>query len=164
MSDAPSEELMDLARDLVSGRQRASMKVIYARRPYKDINTGKPIPSAGWITWIDDDTRTGALWNKVALGWQPLKQFGTLGSAQGNPDERGPWQRILEHRDGPALFPVDQLIEFGWFDPERVPVPGVRFPQLKGMKISMFPCPECSDRMFVKADSPGPPLPQRAQL
>ncbi|HXI96670.1 MAG TPA: hypothetical protein VNG04_11120 [Candidatus Acidoferrum sp.] len=150
MLDEPNETLMSIARDMVGGRQRASMKVIYARRPYKDANSGKPIAMAGWITWIDDDTLTGALWQKVALGWQPLKQFGYLGSAQGAPDERGPWQKILEHKDGPAQFPTDQLIEFGWYDPERVPVQGVRFPQLRGMKIPLYPCPECSDRDFVK--------------
>lgn len=150
MLAAPNEELMDIARSLVGGQQKASMKVIYARRPLKDGNTGKPISMAGWITWIDDDTRTGALWNKVALGWQPLKQYGNLGTRQGDSDELGPWQKILEHPNGPSEFPVDQLIEFGWYDPERVPVAGVRFPQLRGEKIATYPCPECSDRMFTK--------------
>ncbi len=145
----PDEQLMDIARQMVSGTQKSSMRVIYARRPYKD-QLGKPISMAGWVTWIDDDTRTGALWQKVAIGWTILKQFGTLGTDRGEPDALGPWQKILEHREGPACFPVDQLMEFGWYDPARVPVQNVKFPQLKGMKIPLYPCPECSSREFNK--------------
>ncbi len=151
LTDEHSEVLMDIARSLVGNNQaRASMKVIYARRPQKDANTGKPLQMAGWVTWIDDDTQTGALWLKVAQGWTILKQYGNLGQRDGSPDPLGPWQKILEHRSGPAEFPVDQLMEFGWYDAERVPVPGVRFPQLRGMKIPTYPCPECSDRNFLK--------------
>ena len=87
---------------------------------------------------------------KMACGWRPLEKFGFIGQRDGAPDPLGPWQKILEHRDGPKLFPVDQLMEFGWFDPDRVPVQGVHFPQLKGMKIPLYPCPECNDRDFVK--------------
>lgn len=151
MVGEPTEEMMAIAQALSGGTStKTSMKVIYAKRPMKDGNTGKPISMPGWVTWTDDDTRTGELWRKTALGWRFFKQLGYLGQRDGSPDPLGPWQKILEHKDGPALFPVDQLIEFGWYDPSRVPVEGVRFPQLKGLKIPLYPCPECNDRDFVK--------------
>lgn len=147
----PTEEMMDIARALSGGTStKTSMKVIYAKRPTKDGNTGRPISMPGWITWTDDDTRTGELWRKTALGWRFFKQFGYLGQRDGSPDPLGPWQKILEHKDGPAQFPVDQLLEFGWYDKRNVPVENVYFPQLKGMKIPRYRCPECEDRVFLK--------------
>jgi hypothetical protein len=144
-----SDELMAIARSVTGGGSKF-MKVIYARRPLTDVNTGKAIQMAGWVTWIDDDVQTGELWRKMAMGWVPLRKYGFLGTKEGEADPEGNWAKILKTPGGPSEFPVDQLLEFGWFDPERVPVHGVKFPQLRGMKIPLYPCPECSDRMFQK--------------
>lgn len=152
LEDVPTETLADLARSMLAGSQKAAMRVLYARRPTVDANTGKPLESAGWITWIDNDTQTGALWRKIALGWKVLNKYGEIHAYA----EKGvsPWTAILQHPDGPREFPVEQLMDFGWFDPQRVErdtgVAGVRFPQLRGQTITQIPCPECSQRVFRK--------------
>jgi hypothetical protein len=150
--EVASETLMDLAQQLLGGNRARSMKVIYAKRPSHDVNTGRPLQNAGYVTWIDNDTATGAVFLKIAQGWKPMQQYGTITAY---PDEGiSPWKQILEHPKGPAEFPVEQLLEQGWFDPAKVErdtgVANVRFPQLRGQKITLIPCPDCTERTFQK--------------
>ena len=139
-------------------------QVIYYRRPRKGEN-------AGWITWADSISGS-KLRDYVKRGFEPLMQFGVINTngrdlrAFGNGRNSEPegdmtkdkylWEAILSHPDGPAEFPVDQLIAFRWYRPENCPVPEAYFPQLVGKKIKEYTCPEhCGRRPFVEIDGIG---------
>lgn len=103
----------------------------------------------GWIVWGDSESGT-KLRDATIRGMQPLFKYGAitcfLDKAQKEPDPAGIWGPILRHPDGPAEFPIEQIVAFRWHtDP---PVSGVRFPQLQGTKITQYQCPECSRAPF----------------
>jgi hypothetical protein len=73
-------------------------------------------------------------------------------------DDKGmPWNSALEpwrlifQRDGAKEFPVDQIIAYRWHI--RPPYKEVTFPQLEGIDITDYPCPECDKGIF---SSPNP--------
>lgn len=140
-----------------------SDQVIYYRRPNKGMN-------AGWIVF-GDSLSGSKLRDFVKRGFEPLMQYGPINTPERNarregtasmpPDpnmtnERYSWEAILMHPNGSAEFPVEQLITYRWYRPELCPVPGVSFPQLKGLKIKEYNCPErCGRAPFVDVDGVG---------
>jgi hypothetical protein len=95
----------------------------------------------------------------IAKGNQPLPQFGIIAYSEDL------WGPILRHPDGPALFPVEQVLTYRWYRKDMLPdlrpivqqgrdlvrsgvQPRVAFPQLVGVKIVEFPCPEPCTRSF----------------
>lgn len=144
----------------------AGDSVIYYRKPN------------GWITWGDSLSGT-KLHDFVYRRFEPMMQFGRINSperevrafgAKGSPQtlefreaaranrfqELYLWEEILTHPDGPAQFPVEQVVAYGWYRPENCPVPDAYFPQLVGVKIRELNCPErCGRRPFVEVDGLG---------
>ena len=124
----------------------------------------------GWIVYGDSLSGT-KLRDKVRLGFEPLMQFGVINSADRDArmygDKSHPrddtmtkdryiWEGILSHPDGPAEFPVEQIIAFRWYRSENCPVPDAYFPQLVGTKITEYICPErCGRPPFVGVDGIG---------
>ena len=138
-------------------------QVIYYRRPRKGEDNG-------WIVWGDSLSGT-KLRDHIKRGFEPLMQFGVINSAdrdrrmygdRSHPREeamdkqRYTWEGILTHPDGPAEFPVDQLVAYRWYRPEFCPVPDVYFPQLVGKQIKEYTCPErCGRPPFVSVEGVG---------
>lgn len=148
IQDAPVENLSEFAARLIGSQKSKYMEVIYAKRPTTYPGTDTPFPDAGYVTLVDNDQQTGAIWRKIASGWHVLEKYGKV---RFYPDEGGSrWDQILRAPGGPAEFPIAQIMEFGWYDPSRVPVAGVKFPQLRGETIRVLPCPECPSRRFLK--------------
>ncbi len=92
-------------------------------------------------------------------GFQRLPKYGDvtrfLDKAQEEPDPAGNWGPILRHPDGPAEFTAEQVLVARWYKAEICPVPGVKFPQLKGMKIQEYQCPNCKRLPFITAEDAG---------
>lgn len=144
-------------------------RIIYYRRPTKGTN-GRPVEDPGWIVF-GDSISGSKLRDFVARGFQPLMQYGTINSAQRDVRAFGSksspadptmtreqyiWEGILSHPDGPAEFPLEQIIAFGWYRPEQCPVPTAYFPQLVGKKVKEYTCPErCGRKPFVEIDGVG---------
>ena len=147
----------------------AGDQVIYYRKPNKGLEPG-------WIT--PGDSLSGTKYRDYAKrGFQALEKYGTINTVQrdlraygsksspvalefqdSNPLRRElyRWEQILTHPDGPAEFPVEQIIAYRWYRPENCPVPDVRFPQLQGLKIKEYRCPErCGRPPFVDIDGIG---------
>ena len=115
-------------------RQGGDEHVIYWRKPN------------GWITWADTESGT-KMRDYSRRGFEPLWKYGNFNvdGYPGSPVQI--WERILSHPDGPAEFPVEQVVSLRWYN--QPPVPGVRFPQLTGLKIKEYRCPECDRAPFV---------------
>ena len=134
-------------------------KCLYYRHP--DVwNAGSRMESrnrqAGWIMWAGNNS--DRMRDLMIRGFTPLLKFGICQrneqwsrEAQGTPDQYGPWGAILMHPEGPAAFPISQIMTFRWYDQRHCPVPGVVFPQLDGATITEFTCPDCTDRVFGQA-------------
>ena len=146
----------------------AGDQVIYYRKPDKGLE-------AGWIVW--GDSLSGSKYRDfVKRGFTPLEKYGTLNNIQrtlrafgskvappavefteANPlaGQLWIWEQILTHPDGPAEFPVEQVIAYRWYRPENCPV-ACSFPQIKGLKIQEYRCPErCGRPPFVGVDGVG---------
>lgn len=144
--------------------------IIYYRKPNKGVE-------AGWIVFGDSLSGT-KLRDFVKRGFEPLMQFGSINDRRRDmrafgtkdspiapeyeslsPNEhraRYEWEGILTHPDGPAAFPVEQIIAYRWYRPENCPVPDAYFPQLAGKKIREYNCPErCGRNPFVDVDGVG---------
>jgi DNA-directed RNA polymerase subunit RPC12/RpoP len=126
------------------GTGKSDERVIYYRKPS---NGG---PEDGWIVWGDSESGT-KLRDRAILGFQPLFDYGAITGymdrEQKIPDPGSVWGPILRHPDGPAEFPISQIVALRWhIDP---PIP-VKFPQLQGMKITQYQCPECSRAPFAE--------------
>lgn len=122
-----------------SVNRRRSERVIYYRK------------ANGWITW--GDSQSSKQIDYIARGWQPLTQFGQITGTTYNrqtgehdPDPASVWGPILRHRDGPGQFPLQQILTYRWY--KKPPVRGVRFPQLEGVEVTEYQCPECDDREY----------------
>lgn len=95
----------------------------------------------GWITVGPTLSGTAAR-DFAKRGFVSLEgQFGTIPHTETNR-----WRPILSHRDGPVAFPKEQVLELRWHT--EPPIPDVKFPQIKGMKIVHYKCPECESRVF----------------
>ena len=93
-------------------------------------------------------------------GFTFLPQYGEfangtneLTAKQNARDDRGnPWNpaiepwRLIFQRDGASAFPIDQIIAFHWH--LQPPYKEVKFPQLEGVDITVYPCPECDRGVF----------------
>ena len=92
-------------------------------------------------------------------GWVHQPQFGVFpmpgpGGGSAATDRRGvpfnpadePWRLILQHPDGAAAFSVAQIIAYRWHI--RPPYREVRFPQIEGIDITNYFCPECDKGIF----------------
>jgi hypothetical protein len=123
-------------------------QVIYFRRPRSWPENNR------WITWGDSVSGT-KLRDMVSLGFQPMFEYGVINSKENKerfpPNGNGQeiWGPILTAPDGPSEFPVDQILTLGWHRASQCPVPGVRFPQLEGKKITEYQCPQCRRKPFV---------------
>jgi hypothetical protein len=131
-------------------------QVIYYRRP----NEGE---NAGWITWGDSASGT-KLRDFGVRGFQPLYKYGVINSKKnqqyaeehGISPDKSVWIPILTHPDGPAEFPLEQIMTLRWYRPENCPIEGVVWPQLTGVKIKEYRCPECKRPPFINnADGVG---------
>lgn len=141
-------------------------KVIYYRKPQEWVNPrhpGQPRENLepGWICW--GDSQATIQLQKLAQGYFPLPEFGFIRDSDPHFDPTNPFAIILAHPHGPAQFPADQVIAYRWYEPRNLPLPTdrpcprcgrthrIRFPQLKGVKIRIFSCPECTRRTFHDA-------------
>ena len=141
----------------------AGDQIIYYRRPRKG-------EDAGWIVFGDSLSGT-KLRDFVKRGFEPLMQFGLVNSNARDRERFGDsshpadptmtparyeWEGILTHPDGPAAFPVEQIVAYRWYRPEFCPVPDAHFPQLVGKEIIEYTCPErCGRPPFVSVDGIG---------
>ena len=66
-----------------------------------------------------------------------------------NPIEE-PWRLILQHPDGVRAFPAWQIIAYRWHI--RPPYREVTFPQLEGVEVFDYFCPECDTGIFSSTD------------
>ncbi len=112
----------------------------------------------GWITW--NDSVSGTKMRDFSIrGFEPLWRYGRInGKAwEREVDRRSElgeevsyaeriWGPILRHPDGPAEFPLEQIIGLRWYRPEDCPIPNVHFPQLDGQKVKEYRCPQCQNR------------------
>lgn len=141
------------------GGDRKYEKNLYYRHP-ETWSTGtaqeKPNARANWIIWAGNNRDRMA--DMMERGFTPLRKFGIAAryaqdepQSQGTPDQYGPWGAILMHPEGPAAFPISQIMTYRWYDPRHCPVPGVVFPQLDGVEIAEYACPDCNDRVFSMA-------------
>jgi hypothetical protein len=142
---AISEEHVRLAQLLGGGQQRGrvSERCMYYKKPPGGLE-------GGWI--VVNGTNPERQHGLMMTGIVPLHEFGFVDpQAVDHPDPSyRTWSKILLAPGGPELFPVDQLIEFRWYDPEVCPVRQARFPQLVGVKITRVWCEECSTVYYHK--------------
>lgn len=116
--------------------------------------------SDGWII-------TGAAWpsaraDKEFKGFEFLSRMPTFVMTFGDNVEESsfrdlsgrkflphlePWRLIMQHPEGPGLFPVSQIIAHRWHI--RPPYREVRFKQLEGVKVYDLFCPECDKGLFA---------------
>jgi hypothetical protein len=147
-TEIQGEVLQAIARSMASNNTDSKKEDtrIYWKRPMIDPSNGKPDAAPGWIMWGSDDMISTSFRDSWFIyGRQPLPQYGHLRT-----EEYGPWGTILSHPNGPAEFPVEQIQAFGWYDPAQVPVPGVKFPQLQGLEIIVYDCPECTNKNYLE--------------
>ena len=112
----------------------------------------------GWI--VVASTSPGNRSGYEYKGFTFLPQYGEFANGTGEAradknasDDRGnPWNpamepwRLIFQRDGVKEFPVEQIIAFRWH--LRPPYKEVKFPQLEGIDIKTYPCPECKKGVF----------------
>lgn len=114
-------------------------QIIYYRKP----NRGE---EAGWITW-GDSVSGSKLRDMIRRGFTPLMQYGVINSienmARARSDGERIWGPILRHPEGPSEFPIEQVLTYRWYRPEECPVVEAVFPQLSGMRVKEYRCPEC---------------------
>jgi len=140
----------------------AGDQIIYYRRPRTGL-TGEPVENAGWITW--GDSLSGSKFRDyVRRRFDPLMQYGVINSREREmqrvAERWSPghyiWGLILEHPQGPAEFPLAQIVTWRWYRPELCPVPDVYFPQLSGKKLQEYRCPTAGcNRRFVDIEEVG---------
>ena len=149
---------------------RHGEQVIYFRKPVGDVE------NSGWITWCD--SMSGSKYRDyVRRGFMPLEKYGVINTSDwdarnagskempkgdpswpSDPQERRAyyiWGPILMHPDGPAEFPVEQILSFRWY--RKPPIPDVYWPQLAGQKVREYKCPVpgCRRPAFVDIDEIG---------
>lgn len=167
MSSMSLEDMQRSAQNMIRGGKKAIGKVIYYQKPPRWAD-GRLNVEANWVYWAEaqQDVQLQAM----AQGSRPLEFLGSV-DPQGDPHAAlyGQWARILLHPKGPELFPVDQLLTYRWYDPEKLPLPQftpceaeiaketycgqihrISFPQLRGVEITEIPCPDCKDRIFFE--------------
>ena len=138
-------------------------QVIYFRRPRGGTHSG-------WILW--SDSQTGKRSDMIIRGFMPITKYGHICDEDKHENGRtfltyGAWGPILCHPDGPAEFPLEQILTYRWYSEEGLRAscngllpnnkqPMRLFPQLNefvrdGGEITEYPCPECSDKNYLQA-------------
>lgn len=115
-------------------------KEMYYRRPL----TGE---HAGWIVVAGSIGGT-QVQDRIERGFEPMYKYRTIPH-----NEQNPWRTILEHEDGPAEFPLEQIMTLRWW--KEPPIEGVHFPQLSGHKVKEYRCPQCDRAPFAALDGEG---------
>ena len=122
-------------------------------------------PGTGWI--VVTQYRGGAnIEMFLDRGFEPLRKYGDVTQFHGTNEDGKPkrdpagiWGPILRHKDGPAEFSAEQIITARWYKESDLPVPGVKWPQLRGVQIKEYQCPQCNRAPFVSAiGADGEPL------
>lgn len=139
------------------GRGGKYDRAMYYKRP-ETSRSGQKLEHAGWVV-IGSRTH---MENMMVRGFTPLLDYGyipyvdpELKDDDGQPAPlRSPWYPILAHPKGPSEFPAEQVLTLRWYVPAECPNPKAVFPQLKGHKVTNYPCPECS-RHFAGIDDLG---------
>jgi len=128
-----------------------SVQPLPAGKFCEDIYWRKP---NGWITV--GPSNNGTCREDFALrGFEPMWKYGRLPSDEAHWEENR-FAMILRHRDGPGEFCIDQLLTLLWFQEENCPVYGVKFPQLAGHAVKVWPCVEHDcERKFYDHDDDG---------
>jgi hypothetical protein len=136
--------MADVEPQVIRTRNPKYEKAMYFRRPRDWEN------HPGWI--VTAGTNAGRVESYMWRGFEPLHKYGHI---EGSEAGGNPWQQILEHPDGPAEFPAEQVMVLRWYKEKDCPVPGVKFPQLQGHKIVEYKCPECKREPFAAIDGEG---------
>lgn len=143
-----SEQHVRLAQMLGQAKGRVSERIMYYRKPNKGAE-------AGWI--VTAGTNPERQLSLYAKGFVPLDRYGFVNPQDMPVPEWVPedqshayrvWAKILTAPGGPDEFPIEQIVQLRWYDPNRCPVPGTRFPQMAGTKIARYFCPECHNTYF----------------
>src|SRR3990167_9668950 len=120
-------------------------------------------PADGWIVVASTTPSNRADYEYKAFTRLPAYGEFTNGSAQPRAkaqekDARGnPWNPALEpwrlifQLGGAKEFPVSQIIELKWH--LRPPYREVSFPQLQGVEITNYGCPECEKGLFSSTNA-----------
>ena len=133
-----------------SGRPNQEEKVGYYRKPTHYVNSKGQTRKYKYGHWIETADTHALRWAEyVKRGWTPLPKYGHV------TDSFDLWKPILAHPDGPAEFPLTQVLTFRWWKPECLPGSlmgrtDIYFPQLaealaRGEKYELIPCPDCED-------------------
>ena len=163
MGGETDEALIQIAQGMMTNQGgNRSERVCYYRTPMKKPN-GQRHEQGGWIGW--DQTQESIQLRKVMRGYIPLQQYGLV-DRERDPDgvfERyGPWGRLLTNPDGIKELPASQIIAYFWYDADvlrdslqgsipptlKVKNGMVLWPQLKGMNLRVFVCPECTNKRY----------------
>jgi len=104
----------------------------------------------GWI--VVAQAHANAFREYLMRGFTPLEKYGFISVKAGSPDEHlktnEATERLLTLPGGIAEFCPEQIIAYHWhIDP---PIEGLKFPQMEGVEVDIFECPECSNVIFSK--------------
>ncbi len=162
------EALISAARSMFQQNRQRSERVCFYRTPQRRPD-GSPHHQAGWIGW--GDTQDSVKLGKIMRGYIPLEQYGYIRTkrrdddADGPYEVYGPWGVIISQASGVLEFPLDQILTFHWYDANRLRMslngqipPTLRvkdgmvlWPQLRGVELRIFACPECGDWRTLEA-------------
>lgn len=164
MGEGTDEALIHVAQNMLRNQGgNRSERVCYYRTPQKT-TTGSPHAQAGWIGW--DQTQESIQLRKVMRGYLPLQQYGLIDAEHepyaANFERYGPWGQILCDPEGVKELPASQIIAYFWYDEGvlrdslrgnipptlRVKDGMVLWPQLKGMNLRVYVCPECTNKRY----------------
>lgn len=168
-SPEADEALISAAQDIMNqGGKIRSERVCYYRTPKIRVD-GQAHTQAGWIGW--DQTQQNIQLQKIGRGYIPLRQYGFIEAKpkdeypDGPYEMYGPWGQLLSNPEGVKELPADQIIAYFWYDENvlrnslngnipptlRVKNGLVMWPQLKGMNLKVYACPECGHIRFNEA-------------
>lgn len=153
-------DAVTIAREFGVARHKHE-KVIYYRKPetYPAVKGQRPRKAleAGWI--IIGDSNQSARDIQLQKGHVPLAEYGYIQDTDPNYQQYGnlgpllfhPGNRRTGQRPGAHLFPVEQIKANRWYDDELFPELVGMFPQLAGVEIVEYPCPDCGTTAFLDA-------------
>lgn len=145
-------DAVTIAREFGVARHKHE-KVIYYRKPqsYPAVKGRRPRPAleAGWI--VIGDSNQSARDVQLQKGHVPLAGYGFIHDDDPNYQEYGNLGPLLWHPGnrraglvpGAHLFPVEQIKANRWYDADLYPELVGKFPQLAGVEITEYPCPDC---------------------
>jgi hypothetical protein len=163
-SDA-DEALINVAQGMMGQSRSRSERVLYYRTPEKRLD-GSSHPQALWIGW--DQSQEGIQLRKIMRGYIPMTKYGVIEAKRKDeyPDGPfelyGPWGQLLTNPEGVKELPASQIIAYFWYDADQLRMslngnipPTLRvhngmvlWPQLKGMNLKVYVCPECTNQRY----------------